>query len=103
MNFSRQIAQNAQNRNSFFVLQSGKVAYFREDFTTDFTDNTDGRVVSPRRPDASARRPCLESVKSVKSVVQFFLVAAGRAGLLAPLRGYFMVFHPPDSCVNETR
>ena len=69
------------------ALQSGKVAHFREDFTTDFTDNTDGRVVSPRRPDASARRPHLESVKSVKSVVQFFLVAAGRAAPSVPFRG----------------
>jgi hypothetical protein len=46
---------------------SVRVAHFREDFTTDFTDFTDEnlalRIVSP-------------SVKSVKSVVQFFLIAA---------------------------
>jgi len=29
-----------------------------------------------------------------------FLVAAGRAGLLAPFRGYFILFHPADSSVK---
>ena len=42
---------------------------FAKIFTTDGTDDTDGRVVSPRRPDASERRPYLESVQSVLSVV----------------------------------
>jgi hypothetical protein len=43
--------------------------------------NADGRVVSPRRPDASARRPYLESVQSVKSEVHLLwlrLAALGR-------------------------
>jgi hypothetical protein len=53
------------------ALQSGKVAHFREDFTMDSTDFTD---------EAPVIRINSLSVKSVKSVVQFFLVAAGRAG-----------------------
>ena len=75
-------------------LQSGKVAHFREDFTTDFTDNTDGRVVSPRRPDASARRPHLESVKSVKSVVRFLWLRLCCAGPFAPFGGLSSSRHP---------
>jgi hypothetical protein len=51
--------------------QSVPIVHSREDSITDNTDDTNGRVVSPRRPDASARRPHLESVKSVLSVVKF--------------------------------
>jgi hypothetical protein len=70
---------------SLFMPQSARVAHFRVDFTTDGTDNTDvGRDASPRRPGTGRLgEPSLPvnslSVKSVKSVVPFPLVAAGRA------------------------
>jgi hypothetical protein len=85
------------------MLQSGKVAQFREDFTTDYTDYTDeGRDGSPRRPRAG-RLPDSKSGSlpanslSGKSAVQFSLVAAGRALLgamalwLAPMNASALI------------
>jgi hypothetical protein len=53
-----------------FAPSTGKVAHFREDFTTDFMDFTDRGLF---------RTAEVSSVKSVISAVQFILVATGRA------------------------
>jgi hypothetical protein len=90
MNFSRQKAQKAQNRNAFYVLQCVRIIHFHEDFTTDNTDGTDG---------SCAVRVNSQSVKSVKSVVQFLWLRRAALGLLS----FFAASHYKSLSMSNLR
>jgi hypothetical protein len=90
----RKKAQNAQKKKFRFcpavllscpALQYVRFAPFREDFTADFTDDTDWE----RREEIwKAESGNSLSVKSVKSVVKFLWLRLCHARPFAPFRGY---------------
>jgi hypothetical protein len=76
-----------------FALHTSNITPFREGFATDYTDYTDRELIPT---------PGVSSVKSMPSVVHFFLIAAGRAVSRLPLMSHPYCSRQPARFPSKT-